>query len=69
MLKQTMNRPLIPDRYSFLLPNSLLCTKISLHKCCACAASRKRSPGKLIEYSYGRASTGTPRQILRYSGF
>ena len=31
-LKQTMNRPLIPDSYPFLLSNSMLCTKISLHK-------------------------------------
>ena len=50
-LKQTMNRPLIPDSYRFLLPNSILCTKISLHKCCTCAVSRMRSAGKLIEYS------------------
>ena len=51
MLKQTMNHPLIPDSYHFLLLNSILCTKISLHKRCACAVSRMRSPGKLIEYS------------------
>ena len=31
-LKQTMNRHLIPDSYPFLLPISILCTEISLHK-------------------------------------
>ena len=31
-LKQTLNRPLIPDNCPFLLPTSILCTKISLHK-------------------------------------
>ena len=31
-MKQTMNRPLIPDSYRFLLPNTILCSKISLHK-------------------------------------
>ena len=53
-LKQTMNRPLIPDSYPFLLPNSMLWSEISSHignLCCACAVSQMRSPGKLIEYS------------------
>ena len=54
-LKQTMNCPLIPDSYHFLLPNSKLCTKISLHKRCACAVSQMRSPKKLIEYSFIRS--------------
>ena len=30
-LKQTMNRPLIPDSYPFLLPNSMLWSEISPH--------------------------------------
>ena len=50
-LEQTMNRPLIPDSCHFLLPNTILCTEISLHKRCTCAVTRMRPPGKLIEYS------------------
>ena len=30
--KQTMNHPFIPESYPFLLPNSVLCTLISVHK-------------------------------------
>ena len=31
-LKQTMNHPFIPESYPFLLPNSVLCILISVHK-------------------------------------
>ena len=50
-VKTNHESPSIPNSYCFLLPISILCSKISLHKRCACAVSWMRSPGKLIEYS------------------